>query len=356
MMNRRNLILGGSAAALVACAGPTPLPSAVPGAIGLVTTPNPHVFPLLLAMILDPALPIRLLPVAEARDADALFASGDADAILAMTYMGAKKRMSGAIPDLRLHSVTTWRGFFEVAEEGVSSFGDLRGKTVIVSGPVGSGRNGGGDVIFQAAARRQGIDPTHDLQVEYMPVAQGIERVAAGQAAAITLPSPGNTGLVMRARMAQNPVTAAMMRVRLGRSGASVPLSSAIDFQRIFSGFRSFPEGQLPLGGLHVSERALGQQDKRTKLDRIAQAYARAADRLMSEPGRHAQAIASAFETRFAALGSGAPPGTLIASAVEQGDLVYRSDVALDTVRGDLSTWLRELIGRDVDPGFLGAA
>lgn len=354
MTDRRNMILGGGAAALVACAGPTTLPPPAPGAIGLVTTPNPHVFPLLLAMILDPTLPVRLLPVAEARDADALFQSGEADAMLAMTYMGARKRMSGAIPDLRLHSVTTWRGFFEVAEQGVASFADLRGKTVVVSGPVGSGRGGGGDVIFQAAARRQGIDPARDLQVEYLPVAQGIERVAAGQASAITLPSPGNTGLVMRARVAQNPVTAAMLRVRLGQSGASVPLSSAIDFQRIFPGFRSFPEGQLPLGGLHVSERALGQHGKRARLERIALAYARAADRLMSEPGRHGQAIASAFETRFAALGAGAPPGTLISGAVEQGDLIYRRDIALDAVRGDLSAWLGELIGRDVDAAFFG--
>lgn len=355
MINRRHLMVSAAAAALAGCARETSRSAAVEGAIGVVSAPNPHVFPLLLAMSLDPDLPIRLLPVAESREADALFASGDADAMLAMTYIGAKKRMSGAIPDLRLHSISTWRGFFEVVPEGISNFGDLRGKTVIVSGPVGSGKDGGGDVIFQAAARRQGIDPARDLRVEYMPSTQGIARVAAGQAAGITLPSPGNTGVVMRSRMAQNPVAGAIMRARSGEQGKSVPLTSGIDFQRIFSGFASFPEGQLPLGGLHVSERALAQAGKRAKLDRIARAYAQAVARLMSEPGQHAGTISSSFESHFAKVGGGTPPAMLITRSVEAGDLIYRGDVPLDAVRSDLAAWLAELIGRDVDAAFLAA-
>lgn len=360
-LNRRELILAGTAAALAGCSDAKPRRSTQSGpdvavdAIGVVTTPNPHVFPFLLAIILEPDLPVRLLPIAEAADADSRFAAGDADAMLAMTYMGARKRMSGAIPGLRLHSVTTWRGFFEVAGEGVKSFADLRGKTVVVSGPLGSGRGGGGDVIFQAAARRQGVDPSRDLAVEYLPASQGVERVASGQAAGITLPSPGNTGLVMRARIAQNPVGGPMMRM-LGRAGPSVPLASSIDFQRIFSGFKSFPAGQLPIGGLHVSERALDREDKRAKLDRIARAYRRAADRLAADPSRHAGAIVEAFEGHFTALGSAAPPAKLISRSIEAGDLVYRGDIPVDAVREDLSAWLGELVGRKVVPDFLAKA
>lgn len=353
-MNRRHMLMSAGATTLAGCGRKTTPRPFVEEAIGLVSAPNPHVFPLLLAMSLEPDLPLRLLPVAESREADALFAAEAADAMLAMTYIGARKRMSGAIPDLRLHSVSTWRGFFEVVPEGISSFGDLRGKSVIVSGPVGSGKGGGGDVIFQAAARRQGIDPARDLRVEYMPSTEGIARVAAGRAAGITLPSPGNTGVVLRSRMAQNPVAGALMRARSGES-QSIPLTSGIDFQRIFSGFASFPEGQLPLGGLHVSERALAQKDKRAKLDRIARAYRQAVARLMSEPGRHAGVISSSFERYFGPVGAGAPPGVLIARSVEAGDLIYRGDVALDAVRSDLGAWLVELTGRDIDAAFLGA-
>lgn len=349
------MISGAAAAALAGCASKIPPKAVIKGAIGIVSAPNPHVFPLLLAMSLDPDLPVRLLPVAESRESDALFASGDADAMLAMTYIGAQKRMSGAIPDLRVHSISTWRGFFQVVPEGISNFDDLRGKTVIISGPVGSGKNGGGDIIFQAAARRQGIDPARDLHVEYMPSSQGIARVAAGLASGITLPSPGNTGVVMRSRMAQNPVTGAIMRLRSGEQRKSVPLTSGIDFQNIFNGFASFPGGQLPIGGLHVSERALAQSEKRIKLDRVAQAYAKAVARLMSDPASHVGIISSLFESHFANVGGGAPPGMLITRSVEAGDLIYRSDVSIDAVRSDLTAWLTELIGRDVDPAFLAA-
>src|SRR3546814_9527894 len=43
--------------------------------------------------------------------------------------------------------------------------------------------------------------PGRDLEVEYMPAKAGIAQVAAGQAAGITIPSPGSTGMVMRSAM-----------------------------------------------------------------------------------------------------------------------------------------------------------
>ena len=231
-------------------------------------------------------------------------------------------------------------------------FADLRGKTVIVSGPIGSGKDGGGDIIFQAAARRQGIVPGRDLQVKYLPVKQGADLVAAGRAAGITIPSPGNTGMVMRSQMAQKPVAHAIMRLR-GKGDMDVPLTSAIDFQRIFSGFASFPDGQLPLGGLHVSERALASPAKRAKIDRIARGYADAVTAFMADPGRHADMIASAYDLHFGAIGGGAPPATLLSRSVEAGDLVYRRDITVGAVRADLTAWLGELLGRDIDPAFL---
>lgn len=356
MINRREALVTtaavAAAAALTGCARKTKMAPVPAGALGIASAPNPHVFPLLLAMSLDPHLPVRLIPIAESVAADALFASGQADGLLAMTYIGAKKRISGSIADLRLYSIWTWRGFFEVVPEGIASFADLRGKTVIVSGPIGSGKDGGGDIIFQAAARRQGIVPGRDLQVKYLPVKQGADLVAAGRAAGITIPSPGNTGMVMRSQMAQKPVAHAIMRLR-GKGDMDVPLTSAIDFQRIFSGFASFPDGQLPLGGLHVSERALASPAKRAKIDRIARGYADAVTAFMADPGRHADMIASAYDLHFGAIGGGAPPATLLSRSVEAGDLVYRRDITVGAVRADLTAWLGELLGRDIDPAFL---
>src|SRR3546814_13060099 len=90
---------------------------------------------------------------------------------------------------------------------------------------MGSGQNGGGDIIFQAAARRANLEPGRDLEVEYMPAKAGIAQVAAGQAAGITIPSPGSTGLVMRSAM--------------GAAGGRNFALSAIAMQTMFTGLRS---------------------------------------------------------------------------------------------------------------------
>src|SRR3546814_6354098 len=79
-----------------------------------------------------------------------------------------------------------------------------------------------------------------DLEVEYMPAKAGIAQVAAGQAAGITIPSPGSTGMVMRSAM--------------GAAGGRNFALSAIDMRTMFTGFRSFARGQLPIGGLRSDE------------------------------------------------------------------------------------------------------
>lgn len=340
-LDRRRLLavsVAASAAAYagMAVAGPRPAQG-----LGIATAPNPHVFPLILAMSLDPSLPARLLPIAESRDADALFASGEADAMLAMTYVAAQKRLSGAVPDLRLHTLTTWRGFFQVAAGDVRGFQDLKGRTVIVSGPVGSGRGGGGDLIFQAAARRQGVDPVDDLQVEYLPIKTGMQRMMSGRAAAITVPSPGSTGLVARSR------TPSIV-------GPAAPFT-ALDLQAMFTGFAAFPADRLPLGGLHVSDKVLAEGEKRRQLEVVVEAYRDAAERLTADPERYAPLIAAAYGRHFDRVGAGDLSAPLLVSALRAGDLVYRAARPDAALGRDLRAWLGEVLERPVGADFLVA-
>lgn len=354
-MHRRTLLIGATAACASACARSLQAHAAPASAIGVVSPPNPHVFPLLLAMARDPDLPVRLLPIAESREADALLQSGEASAMLAMSYIAAKKRVTGAVPDLTLYSLNFWRGFFQVAGEDVRTFADLRGQRVVVSGPIGNGRGGGGDIIFQAAVRRAGLDPAADFDVAYMPFGEGSAAVARGEAAAITAPSPGSTGMVMRAELARRPMMAAMARLRGVEAGPSVPLAAHIDIQRVFTGFATFPEGQLPLGGMAVTERALADADVRAKLERVRSAYAEASVLLTQNGGAHAEDVAALFQHYYAPLGAGGPPAMLLARSIEVGDLVYRGDMAPGDVRQDLIAWLAELNGQAPDPGFIAA-
>lgn len=355
-LNRRLFTAGVALAGVAACTRAVPARAAPAGAIGLVSPPNPHVFPLLLAISRNPDLPVRLVPVAESREADALLQSGEAAGMLAMSYIAAKKRMTGAVPDLTLYSLNFWRGFYQVAGEDVRSFAELRGKRIVVSGPVGNGRGGGGDIIFQAAVRRGGLDPTHDFEVAYLPLAEGSAQVARGDAAAITIPSPGSTGMVMRSSLAQRPAMAAMARLRGVEVGQSVPLAAHIDIQRIFGGFATFPDGQLPLGGLAVTERALADPAIREKVDEVGRAYGEAAALLTQNPSDHAEAVSALFQHHYAALGAGGPPAMLLGRAISQGDLVYRADVSIAQVQRDLGAWLAELTGQTPDAGFWSGA
>lgn len=350
-VNRRSLLATGLASGAAVSAGGL-ASAATSRAINIAATPNPHVFPLVLAMSLDPSLPVKLLAVAESREFDTLLASGAADAMLAMTYIAAQKKVSGAVADLRLHTITTWRGFFQVAAQDIRSLRDLKGRTTIVSGPVGPGRGGGGDLIFQAAARRQGLDPSRDMQVEYLPVAQGAMRVLAGQAAAITIPSPGSTGLVMRSRMGRPTGLAGQGAGEKSTTGGP-PVLSAIDLQEVFSGFHSFPDKQLPLGGFHATERALANRDKRRTLDRITRAYGEAAEKLMSQPDRYAPMVASAYPGLFGHIGAGNPSGPMLSRSLQAGDLVYRNTRPTRAGRKDLAAWLGEIVGKPVPADFL---
>ena len=87
--------------------------------------------------------------------------------------------------------------------------------------------------------------------------------------------------MIMRSRFSQSPIGTILDGV-FGDSTESVAMQPddrivrAIDLQDVFAGFRAFPGAQLPLGGLHATQRALGNESKRSALELIRPAYVRA--------------------------------------------------------------------------------
>lgn len=137
-------LLAAATSVLTACGGggsapatATPAASA-PVALRIVATPNPNVFPLLLAMARQPSLPVTLVPIADGAQIDTTFAAGQGDALLAMNYTTAKKVITGKVPDLQLLRVNLWRGFSELTVSGaaVTNFSQLVGKGLLVSAPL----------------------------------------------------------------------------------------------------------------------------------------------------------------------------------------------------------------------------
>lgn len=362
--SRTKVLLALAVFTLSACGGGG---SGAPNTIPLVPikmtgTPNPNVFPLLLAMARNPQLPVNLIPVADGAGIDTAFATGGAEALLSMTYTAAQKSVSGKIPSLQLVSVNLWRGFSEVSPTalGITSFTQLIGKGIIVSGPTSGGKGGGPDLIFQAAIKRAGFLPTQ-FNICYLPVMEGAAMIAQQTlmssnpkcpatftmpASAISLVEPAATGLVMQTLM---PTTTG--------AAAPTPLARAIDVQSLFTGFTAWPATQLPHGGMSVLKAVSDDPARAAALTQVRTAYSAAVDEInlaKTNPMKLQQIatiISGGITTYYGQYGLNLP-APAISAAVLQNELVFRSDLTVAATQVNLSAFLNEVTNASVPVTF----
>ena len=324
----------------------------------VVATPNPNVFPLLLALAQDPNLPVSLVPVASGGDIVNTFNSGHGDALLSMTYTAAQDVVTGQIPQLQLVDVDFWSGFWMLAPKsaGITQFSQLAGKGVLVSGPTSGGKGGGPDLIFQAAARRAGLSAS-SFDLCYLPVMQAVPMIlqqqamnsntacASGEAmapTAISLVDPAATGLVMQSTTS---------------TSISGPMVKAISFQTLFTGYTAWPQTQLPHGGVSILSTVLNDSSRQQEVQAVLAAYRAAADAIMAAKGHPAamsqitNSISSGITTYYGQYGLSLP-APVIAAALTSGDLVYRTDLSLSSVQADLSAFLAEVVGATPPASF----
>ncbi len=316
----------------------------------VAATPNPNLFPLLVALAENPALPVEIVPVANSEDIDAAFSDGKADALLAMTYTIAGKVTSGKVPELRLVFVGLWKGFSEVTygKDHIEHFGDLRSRGLIVSGPAGGGKNGGPDLIFQAALKRGGLKPS-DVHLCYLPVMEAVKLIdsraplnsnpqcdptLAMPASGISLVEPATTGLIMQ--------------------GMMQGLERGIPFQPLFTGYTAWPKDQLPHGGFAVLQSVLNDPEKKQAYDQVLAAYKKSASEISSARAfnamRIAHEISSGIEQYFKPYKLDLP-APVVRIAMMRGNLLFRSD-APPSIQGDLNRFLTEVVGAEPPKDF----
>lgn len=323
-------------------------PSVAP--ISIVATPNPNVFPLLLALDRQPQLPVRLLAVADGAGIDRAFAEQGADAVLAMTATIAAKAAAGAVPPLRLLDIALWRGFTAMVRGDVAArtLADLKGKGYIISGPTTGGRTGGPDLLFEAALARSGLKP-EDLKLCYLPVKAGVDWLMTGKplgdhancepdkdlpAAGMLMVEPGVSGLTLMSRLPFKP-----------------KVDARIDIEPIFTGFKTWPARQLPLGGLAMRVSTLQDPARAAAVSQVRAAYAAAIDEINAARGQTlvrmalARRIASRFDAHFGAFGLELPVLAL-ANALGDERLVFRHDLTVAAVSEELDRLLTEIIRR----------
>ncbi|NNM82939.1 MAG: hypothetical protein HKL98_10110, partial [Burkholderiales bacterium] len=341
--------------------------------IRIVSTPNPSVLPLLLAMANHPDLPVQLEPVGQGSEIGKAFSRGGAEGLVSMTWVAALQAIRGVAPDLRLVSVDYWRGFFTLAPSSahLSRLADLGGRNLLISGPVGGGRDGGPDLLFQALMKRQGFDPSRhsentvqitlggdrisvirrfypsgNLIVYYLPAMEAAKVLVSGAklddgsgiperslpASALFMADPAASGIVMEGRM----------------QGAS--MEKIIDVQSAFSGFSGWREGELPLGGLSLRAAVLADPSRAGDAHRIVEAYEEAAEEIMAARGRPfrmmrvASAISAGVQKYYGQYGMRLPV-MVLASALRNGDLIYRTDIKVGDMIPDLERFDEEMTG-----------
>src|SRR3569623_384754 len=350
--------------------------------IRIISTPNPAVLPLLLAISREPELPIRLLPVRNGAGIDQAFASEQGEALLSMTRVAASKVISGTVPDLALVSVNFWRGFFELITATAVSPGkrlsSLSSKNLLLSGPVDGGRGGGPDTLFKAMMKREGFDPSSytentvnidvggttlpvmrrvyasgDFRVYYLPV------MSAAKLLHSQIPLDDGDGY-----SANDQPAGASFMVEPAASGIvmegfmhGVRLRKAIDVQQGFSGYASWPKGQLPLGGLSLRASLLHDPGRAWQIERLRKAYEKAASDLMAAKGHPlkmamlATAISKGVDIYYGQYGLSLP-APVIAAAIRKGDLIYRNDLKPDDILTDLQSFEVELLGGPAPVSF----
>jgi hypothetical protein len=339
--------------------------SASSAPLRVVSTPNPNVFPLLLAMARQPGLPVALVPIADGAQIDSTFAAGQADALLSMTYTAAKKVVSGKVPTLQLLRVNLWRGFSALSPQalGVSSFSQLVGKGVLVSGPTSGGKGGGPDLIFQAALRRSGYSAA-DFKVCYLPVMQAAPMMSGQQKmntnpacdpsfdmapSAISLVEPAATGLVMQTMM---PVT--------DSGSGTTAVARGVDYQQLFTGFTAWPQTQLPHGGLSILAAVADDASRAATTRQVLAAYDAAvaeiesADTMLKRLAI-AQVVSAGIASYYGSMGLDLPAPVIVA-ALSSGELVMRHDLSVAAVRADLDRFLTEVVGAAPPTSFYRSA
>lgn len=348
--------------------------------IHIVSTPNPSVLPLLLAMARDPSLPVQLIPVGNGSEIRDAFDSGRGDGLLSMTWVAASEVINDFVPDLKLVSVDFWRGFFELTPDSlrVTRLADLSGKNLLISGPAGGGRDGGPDLLFQAVMKKEGYDPWSysestvsltvggsklsvvrrvyskgDFKVYYLPAKEAMEvlvsRAPLDDGSGNSANSQPASGAFMVDPAATGIVMEGMMK------GASI--TKSIDAQTEFKGYSAWPVNELPLGGLSMRSSVLADPGRAEEIKRVVTAYERAASDLMGARGHPLQMMAMALEISHGVMKYYRKygldlPAMVIAAAVRNADFVYRTDQSVKEMTPDLKGFIAEILGTSPPDSF----
>ncbi|NCC33829.1 MAG: ABC transporter substrate-binding protein, partial [Chloroflexia bacterium] len=253
-------------------AAPTALPTAVPATtaptdkavaapallrIGAKCGPSPHAMPLFIALAQHNGGQfahgqVEFVPVTEPAQMTALLSNAQVDAMVGFIVETANIFQKGEVSDLRLLSVPLWRAFSIVGTEGLTSWADLKGQTILMSDP-----QGGPSQLARASMQQAGFNPETDFTIQYVPEAQVLQLMLAGEASAAAVSEPFSTILINRSR-----------------TQGKMPLSIApISLSAVYQAESAWPGDTLPMVGLLARQPVLDDPASLALLHEFEAAY-----------------------------------------------------------------------------------
>jgi NitT/TauT family transport system substrate-binding protein len=307
---------------------PTEAPAAEPVTlrVGAKCGPTGHVMPLFVVLAqtggeLD-GVQIVYVPVTGPDQMTALVSNGDVDVWLGNVLTPAKMHVEG-VP-IHLYSTSMTKGFYVLANEGITGWADLQRERVLMPDPAS-----GPSRLAMASMRVAGFDPEADFTIENMPASQIIQLMVAGEAPAAVISEPHVTITIGNAK----------------KEGITLK-PSAIDLYAIYIS-ETWPEGQLPLDGVSATTAVLEDEAAAAALETFITAYNDSIDFMLSNPAEASKLIAQQLTEQC---DSKMKPDPLEKS-FSSGRLQY-DPRPVGELLPDLDAYIELILGREVDEGY----
>lgn len=328
----------------------------------VIATPNPNVFPMLLALANNPDLPVTIVPVATGADIVSKFKTNEGDMLLSMTYTAAQAVATGKIPDLKLVDVTFWRGFFILApsESEITNFSQLKGKGLLISGPTSGGKGGGPDLILQAAIRHAGYNAS-DFNICYTSVMKAAPQLAHQSPLSSNIEcDPFNDSPSFSSSMVEPAASGMIMNSNMiGMKGEKgIKLKKSIDMQKLFTGYQNaWAITELPHGGVSIKGYILKNKETLAQSKLVLEAYNNAVDQLSEARGsmmrmHYLASMISSGITKYYGQYGLSLPAPVIMSSLMSGDLVFRSNTTVASIQKPLDAFLTDVVQKKIPKSF----
>lgn len=324
--------------------------------IRIVSTPNPSLFPMLVALAQNPNLPVEIIPVSGSSTIDSNLSAGIGDGLLSMTYVSAKKSTTGSIPQMKLKSVNYFSGYMLLTRtsDGITNINELIGKNILISGPVGSGENGGPDIFFQAYLAEQNLSTT-DFKMFYLPLNDGVAAVMN------QTPLDDGDGNTLNDKPADAYLlvepAATGMAMNTNASGIEA-YEISINLQNGFPSFSSWSNEQLPLGGFSLVKDFNDNVNNSEIIDLVVEKYNEGAKAIMEaytiqDQREYANIISNGIHTYYSKYDLTVPVPVIVAALNNiNGGLVYKHNVDINEIYIDFNNVLESIVNNDIDEDF----